>query len=90
MKVTKTIIPIGFIFLQILGVVWYVALYDLYPHSHIPINFIVLMLFLAINTGVLFVFSIVYYFYREKKIIWKVPFYVGFLFVGLSLLLDFL
>ena len=90
MKLTKTSIPIGFMLLQVLGAIWYGSLYDIDFHSHTPIKFIVLILFLAFNAGVIVVFMIVYYFYREKKKIWQMPFYLFLLSVGLSLLIDFL
>ena len=89
MKFTKSSIPTGFILLQVMGAIWYISLYDAHPQSHVPIGFIVLMLFLAFNAGVVFVFTIVYYLYREKKQVWKMPFYVFFVFVCLSLLIDF-
>jgi len=89
MKLTKSIIPIGFILLQLFGLIWYVGLYDMHSNSHVPIGYIVLMIFLIFNVGTIAVFAIVYFFYREKKRVWQMPFFVFAIFVGMALLMDF-
>ena len=86
MKLTKTSIPIGFLLLQTGGIIGYISLYEV----HSFINFIKLILFLEFNVGVIVVFTIVYYFYREKKKIWQIPFFIFLIFVGFSLLMDYL
>lgn len=90
MRFTKTSIPIGFMLLQVLVAIWYGSLCGIDFHSYAPIQFIVFILFLAFNAVVIVVFMIVYYFYREKKKIWQMPFYLFLLSVSLSLLIDFL
>jgi len=89
MKLTKSSIPIGFILLQVFGLIWYVSLYDMHSNSHVPMGYIVLMIFLIFNVSIVVAFAIVYFFYREKKRVWQMPFFVFVIFVGVALLMDF-
>ncbi len=89
MKLSKPSIPIGFMLLQVFGLIWYVSLYDMHSNSHVPIEYIVLMIFLIFNVGTVAVFAMVYFFYREKKRVWQMPFFVFAIFVGVALLTDF-
>lgn len=75
--------------LQVFGLIWYVALYDIHPNSDVPIGYIVLMIFLIFNVGTVAVFAMVYFFYREKKRVWQMPFFVFAIFIGVALLMDF-
>ncbi len=90
-KFTKTSIPKGVVVVQILSFIVYVAfLSTIEHHAHIPAEFIMLVMFLVWSVIIVLIFSFIYFKFREKKQIWQMPFYIFFLFVGLSLLIDFL
>lgn len=88
-KFSKTSIPRGVVILQILSFILYIIfLSTMQHHAHIPAELIVLIIFLAFNAVVIFIFAFIYFKFREEKKIWSIPFYIFLILMVSSVFID--